>query len=77
MTDNSDLIREGDEIIERYLKDKFKSYPQEVSESILNHLRSTSMLAHVASHMGLRDIILTKVLSIVILLKIIAVMCYL
>lgn len=59
--DNSKLIQEGDEIIQKYLRETFKNYPEEIAESIIGHLISTSMLAHVATHIGLKDIILTKV----------------
>ena len=61
LASNRSLIKEGDKIVSDFLKEEFKEHPDDVAEALHDYLTSVDMLAHVASHMGLRDIILTSV----------------
>ncbi|KAF5290060.1 hypothetical protein FQA39_LY14841 [Lamprigera yunnana] len=57
--DNSELIAEGEKLISNCIKTKFQTHLTEAVDAIHNYLMSTDMLAHVASHMGVTDIILS------------------
>ncbi|KAK9753147.1 hypothetical protein QE152_g3579 [Popillia japonica] len=57
--DNSALIEKGYNLITSYLKEEFaKKYPDVLVGVLYDHLITTEMLAHVATHIGLKDIIL-------------------
>ncbi|KAK9874267.1 hypothetical protein WA026_002620 [Henosepilachna vigintioctopunctata] len=65
LKDNSELIAEGSNIINQYLKDEFlKLYPRDIAESFLKYLTSDNMMAHVAKHLGLADLLLTEELPV-------------
>ncbi|KAG5873457.1 hypothetical protein JTB14_007224 [Gonioctena quinquepunctata] len=58
---NFALIEEGDKIISNYLKEELrKTYPEDIVYAVSNYLTSEDMLSHIASHIGLKDIILTN-----------------
>ncbi|CAG9854813.1 unnamed protein product [Phyllotreta striolata] len=57
---NYELIREGEDIINNYLKQELsKSYPEDIVNSVLEYLTTEKMLSHIGTHIGLKDIILT------------------
>lgn len=57
--DNKEMIKEGEGIIKRFLEQEFENkHPKVIAKAIVNHLMSQKTLAHVALHMGLKDIIL-------------------
>ncbi|GJQ78077.1 hypothetical protein Trydic_g2419 [Trypoxylus dichotomus] len=57
--DNSVFIEKGYNIISSFLKQQFKEkYPHIIVNVLHDHLMTTEMLAYVASHIGLRDIVL-------------------
>ncbi|KAK4878520.1 hypothetical protein RN001_011026 [Aquatica leii] len=57
--DNSELIKEGENLIVDRIMRKYKDvYPNLVTSAICTYLTSKTMLAHVASYMGVKDIIL-------------------
>lgn len=62
MENNYELIQEGGTIISNYVKTQYnKSYPEDVVNAVHNYLTSESMLAHIAKHIGLKDLILSNV----------------
>lgn len=63
------MICRGNEIIMDYLDEMYKSkYPSVVFDGICNYLTNQSMLAYVALHMGLKDIVLSAVIKFVFVL---------
>lgn len=67
MDDNSSLIRKGEEFIiacvKEHLTEALPKFPEDGVQAICNHLTSSASLANVASHIGLRDIVLCAVSS--------------
>lgn len=62
LSDNSELIQEGNDFIRSYLRESFsKKHPSEIGNSLVEYLMNETMLSHVAVHMGLKDIVLTAV----------------
>lgn len=65
LKDSSELVKQGEVFIikylDNYLKDNLPKFPREGVLAIRNHLISTDCLAHVAKHIGLKDIILCAV----------------
>lgn len=59
---NEEFIKEGEQFIRNTVKDEYgKKYPPMVFESLEAYLLSEKVLAHVALHIGLKDIVLTEV----------------
>lgn len=62
LSDNFELIQEGDDFIRSYLKESFsKKHPSKIGNCLVEYLMSEAMLSHVGLHLGLKDIILTAV----------------
>ncbi|KAB0791559.1 hypothetical protein PPYR_03359 [Photinus pyralis] len=57
--DNSELISEGNSIILKSVRQQYTTFPDEIVEALCNHLVNNTMLAHVAYHLGTKDIVLT------------------
>ncbi|CAH1118525.1 unnamed protein product [Phaedon cochleariae] len=61
ITDNYELIPEGDGIISSYVMTELsKKYPEDIAKAVTNYLTSEEMLSYIASHIGLKDLILTN-----------------
>lgn len=59
---NTEMIRRGNEIICDYVNERFETkYPSVVAKGIRDYLMCESMLARVASHVGLKDVVLSGV----------------
>lgn len=62
MEDNKKLIELGEELISDCIRTKLeKQYSTDLLEAIVQYLTTEEMLAHVASHMGVTDLVLTSV----------------
>ena len=56
------MIKQGEDIIMKRVQTVLKTkYPDNLVVGVRNYLLSTEMLAHIGSHIGLRDITLTSV----------------
>lgn len=66
LNDNFELIKAGEKFIADYINEELgKKYPNDVVKAAECYLMSDDMLAHVAVHMGLKDIVLTTVANTV------------
>lgn len=55
---NHELAQDGFEIISSYIKEVYsKSYPSDIVNSIHDYLTTDEMLAHVAKHLGVIDLV--------------------
>lgn len=62
LQDNRELINEGESFIIDCIKKNFQDkYLPDVVHALQSYLTSESMLSHVASHMGVKDLILSAV----------------
>lgn len=59
--DNVELIEEGGRFIKECVRNVYGKYPETIFDSIEAYLLSEGVLSHVASYMGLKDIVLTAV----------------
>lgn len=60
--DNEGLIEEGGKFIRSFVREEYgKSYPAVIVDSLERYFLSEKVLAHVAFHIGLKDIVLTAV----------------
>lgn len=57
---NYELVQEGEDIINDYLKTELnKTYQKDIVDAVLRYLTEEEMLANIGSHLGLKDLILT------------------
>lgn len=62
VADNGELIEEGERFIKSCVLEEYgKNYPPVIVDSLERYFLSEKVLAHVASHIGLKDIVLTAV----------------
>lgn len=62
LNDNLELIKVGEQFIADCItEDLGKKYPDDIVKAIECYLMSDDMLAHIAVHIGLKDIVLTQV----------------
>merc|ERR1719450_2105136 len=64
MVDNSELASRGQQVISssltRWLRGAYATLPEEMIEEIRSYLMSDNMMADVAFHIGLREIVLSE-----------------
>lgn len=61
VVDNGELIEEGERFIKNCVLEEYGNYPPVIVDNLERYFLSEKVLAHVASHIGLKDIVLTAV----------------
>lgn len=62
LENNHDFIKDGEAFITAYIRSHYsKMHPEIIVNAIQEYLMSETMLAHIAKHIGLTDLILTNV----------------
>lgn len=55
---NRELAEEGHKLITNIIREKYsKMYPSDVVDGICNYLSSDNMLSHIATHLGMKDLV--------------------
>lgn len=55
---NRELAEEGHKLITNIIKEKYsKIYPSDVVDHICNYLTTDNMLSHIATHLGMKDLV--------------------
>lgn len=55
---NNELAEEGHKLITDIIKEKYsKMYPSDVVDGICNYFSTDNMLSHIATHLGMKDLV--------------------